>query len=267
VNDSHHVSLCRVVPLRGLLALALAVPVLGCPAGASVAPGGDATSGIFVTGTGTVTARPDVARFDAGVMVRATTAADALAAASATQKAVIDALRSGGVDEKDLQTSSLGMYEERTEMGPPMPMPAGKADRGERAPVALPQVHYVAQNVVTVRVRDLTKLGTLLGAAGAAGANQMGGVAFDLDDPAAVKAQAREKAMADARAQAEQAARLAGRRVGKVLVIRLGGGGMPGPVFMELGAAKSARDDEVPAQAGSLQVSETVEVRFELVGG
>jgi hypothetical protein len=98
----------------------------------------------------------------------------------------------------------------------------------------------------------------------AAGANQMGGVRLELspENASVLRAQAREKAVADARAQAEQLAKLSGARLGAVLSVSTASADGPYPMAM----AKAVEDSSggVPVEPGTLIVTERVEMRFEI---
>jgi uncharacterized protein YggE len=112
-------------------------------------------------------------------------------------------------------------------------------------------------------VRDVTKLGAVLGAATGAGANNIWGITFEIEDPTKLEAQAREQAVKEARARAEQLASLAGVKLGKVVsVSELGAGAAPmqGGVQFNM---KSARSD-VPVQGGELTVNQDVQVLFSI---
>jgi hypothetical protein len=128
----------------------------------------------------------------------------------------------------------------------------------------LPTVHYVANNIIEITVRDLSTVGKVIGAATQAGANEVQNIMLSLDDSRALRAVAREKAMADAQEQAEQLARLSGAKLGDPLLIRSHGGGFGGPVMMAK-EALSADGAQVPFSPGQITIQEQVEVRFEIV--
>src|SRR5690606_30932158 len=98
-----------------------------------------------------------------------------------------------------------------------------------------PRVAFRASNTVEITVRDLNRVPAVLSAATNAGANQVHGLSFTIDDPAPVEARARDEAMTDARKRAEQLARLGGVTLGPVVAIQDGErhGGFPPPIAME----------------------------------
>ena len=231
--------------------------------------------GLWVVGSGKASGAPDVARVNLGVRVRADTVDDATRQANTRMKAVLDALTKAGVEPRDLRTQNLSVHEEREwnpqPPPPPRPLPEGGAASAEGSAgpdqaEAASQAFYVAENMLELTVRDLDRLGEILGLALSAGGNQLHGINLELDDPGPLTRLAQERALQDAQSQAKELARLAGRRLGRILSIRVvGGSGGPGPLpmgFAERMDAKAA--NTVPVQAGELTVHEQVEIHFEL---
>jgi uncharacterized protein YggE len=198
-----------------------------------------AMGGISVAGTGTVVARPDTAYLNLGF-----TAEDAsLNAArqrSATQMSdVLAKLKQLGVAAKDIQTSSYNIW------------------RDQERKV------FVVSNTVNVTVRNVAASSRLLDAAVAAGANNVQGVGFGIENRAALEAQAREKALQQARAKAAELARLGGVRLGGPVAISEGVS-MPEPMYareMSTGAA-SVQNASTPIEAGQQSVQVNVQVTF-----
>ena len=100
----------------------------------------------------------------------------------------------------------------------------------------------------------------MLGAAFGAGANAMFGLAFQIEEPRQLEEQAREKAMADARARAEGLARLAGVRLGPIVSIQENSGGAPPPGVMMY----KAQAADIPIEAGELLVTTTVSAVYSI---
>lgn len=215
-------------------------------AGAAVAqeppaPGAEPPRRIVVTGEGRVEAAPDLATLTAGVQTEATDAAAALGATSAAMEGVLAALAAAGIAPQDMQTSQLSVDPLWADDG------AGTARvRG-----------YSASNLVTVRVRDVARLGAVIDAAGAAGANRVFGIGFEIAEPRAQLDAARERAVADARARAELLARAAGVTLGPVLSIREGGAPAPGPMF-----ARVEMDAAPPVAEGVVGIAAQVEIVY-----
>lgn len=187
---------------------------------------------ITVSGTAQVTAEPDLARISSGVTTEADTARDALARNSDAMRKVIAALKAKGIDPKDIQTSAFRIE--------PKYAP-GK----ERAPAI---AGYRAVNQVHVAVRDLSRLGEILDDLVTAGANQMGGLSFEVTKADALKDAARKQAVANALARAKLLANAAGAEVGEVLTIseEVESGPMPGRIM-----ARAAPMSAAPIETGS----------------
>jgi uncharacterized protein YggE len=121
---------------------------------------------------------------------------------------------------------------------------------------------YRVSNMVQVTIRDLNTVGDIIDAAVAAGANNVWGVTFGLEDTEALEAQAREKAVANARARAESLAELNGVAVGDVIHISEIVGAQPGPVFAE--AARAAFGGGAPIEAGEVTFSTQIQIVYSM---
>jgi uncharacterized protein YggE len=160
---------------------------------------------ITVVGTGTVSLVPDVAQVNVGAEARADTVAEAKAEVDRQMAAIHAALGRMGVDEKDIQTSHYSIHYEQ-ELKPVM----------QEGPVPESQGGYRVSNLLRVTVRDVERAGAVLDAVVEAGANQVHGVTFTVSDRSSWQGQAREQAMADARARAAELGSLAGVELGAV---------------------------------------------------
>ncbi|MFN3825363.1 MAG: SIMPL domain-containing protein [Pseudorhodobacter sp.] len=202
---------------------------------------------ITVTGEGRVDVAPDMATVSLGVTTEAPTAAAAMAANSDELARVLERLRGAGIAERDLQTSSLSLN------------PNWHHGQGADTPRI---IGYVASNQLTVRVRDLSGLGTVLDAAVKDGANTLNGVSFGLTDPAPSLAEARRRAVADARARAELLVDAAGVALGPIDAITEGGGMTgPRPMYRD---APMVMESSVPVAEGELSVSANVTVVWQI---
>jgi uncharacterized protein YggE len=175
--------------------------------------GTDLTRHITVVGEGRVRMRPDIAQTNIGVEVVADSVKEASSQVEETMNAVISAMAELGVEEKDIQTSGYNVWVERP-YGPEGPQP-------EAAPL------YHVSNNVSVTVRNLDNLGTVLDAAIEAGANNVFGVTFSVADPNPFQSQAREQAVTNARSKAEELAALNNVQVGQLISVSevIAGGG------------------------------------------
>ena len=167
-----------------------------------------------ITGHGEVKAEPDIAYLTLGTQTRAKTAAEALAANTKAMRAVFDLLKSEfDIAEKDMATSNFAITPvyERYPQKPGHPTPSPKL------------VAYDVSNTLTVRVRDLEKLGRIIDAVVRAGANRVQGIGFGFSDRRKLLDEARRKAVADAKARAKLYAEAVGFTLGPVVEVREGG--------------------------------------------
>lgn len=204
---------------------------------------------IQVNGQGRVSIEPDKADLTLSVEVQAKSAEAARDQAAATMTALIKAVKEENVADKDIQTSYVSLYPIYGQDG------ANKISG------------YQLANRVTVVIHDVSKVSAIIDAAIKAGGNpvRVQGISFGVNNPEAALSQAREKAYADARAKAEQYAKLANVTLGRAMHITEGGGAPPMPrPYAEMSVMRSSigAGNPTPIQAGEQEVSVTVEVVF-----
>jgi len=214
---------------------------LAAPALAQTAP----PPAISVTGEATVSVAPDEARIDGGVTSDAKTAREASEANNAAMGKVLLALKGAGIEQKDYQTSRLSLQ----------PQFAANYKPSERASGI---VSFRASNRVTVKVRDVTKVASVIDVLVGAGANEIGGIQFTVTQASKHLDEAREKAIADALRKAEIYARAAGVTLGDP--ISISEEGAPTPMFRGKMAAPMAAG--APVAQGEETLSVTVGVTW-----
>ena len=221
-----------------LAAAALAGALLTAPALAQVIP----PAAISVTGEATVSVAPDLAEIDGGVTSEAKTAREASEANNAAMGKVLQALKGAGIEEKDIQTARLSLQ------------PQSAPNRSGPSAIA----GYRASNRVTIRVRDVTKVASVIDTLVGAGANEIGGINFVVSQASKLLDEARERAVADARRKAEIYAKAAGVTLGAPLSISEEGNSAPVPYRrMAAGMAASA-----PVAQGEETLQVTVSVSW-----
>jgi uncharacterized protein YggE len=230
-------------------------------------------SGVSVTGTGDFEAKPDIARITVGCESQAPSAAEATQATTTKIAAIIAAIKQAGVQDKDVQTAQLSVYSEQVAPPPypPSPMPAAAPGKGAASsslpvPPPLPQFFYRATNTVSVTIRQLDRAGAIVGAAFAAGANQAGGIQFDVENHQPLEDQARAKAVLDATHRAQELARLTNVKLGRILSVTEGSGPDLGPQPMYAAKAASFRSEGsvTPVEGGQIKVTYVVQVVYAL---
>lgn len=180
--------------MKKLLVLMLTlIFALGCTA---YAEGADTTATITATGSGVVMVESDVATISLGVTEQNADVIEAQNAVNQKIAAIRAALVDAGVDNADINTDSLYIY--------------ANYDYSENAQTV---VGYNATNSLSVRTTEIDKVGTLIDAAFAAGANQLHGVNFSKQDSSEAQAQALTMATQNAMANAKTIADAAGVRL------------------------------------------------------
>lgn len=211
---------------------------------------------LSLTGSGEVKARPDTASISSGVVSNAKTAREALAANSAAMNKLFKELKAAGIADRDLQTQNFNIVPQYKPYDSKNPIP-----QHERI------VGYQVSNGVTVRVRDLDKLGRLIDQMTTAGANRMGGISFYVDKTDNLLEEARRKAMADVRRKANLYADGLGVKLKRVLTIKESVS-QPRPRPMRrpgiMAMAKAASADAAPVAAGEQSLSIRLSVTWEL---
>ncbi len=210
-----------------------------------------APASISVTGDSKVSAQPDIGQLSFGVTTgRMGTAKAAIDSLSKRMNAVLAAVKAAGIDEKDITT-------EQFYMNPAYDWTDGRQVlRG-----------YEATQSLRVKVRDLDKVGDILTVATNAGANQAGSVSFTIDNPDAVRAQARGEAIADAKAKAKVLADQLGLSLGRVLSFNEGGGYTPPMMYSRdaaMGMGGANAEQSLPMPVGEQDVNMSVSITYEL---
>ncbi|HGG05950.1 MAG TPA: DUF541 domain-containing protein, partial [Aliiroseovarius sp.] len=194
---------------------------------------------ITVTGQGRVEAEPDMATITLGVTQQANDAAKALQAVQTVSARIYTSLSGIGIEARDMQTSNLNLH----------PFYSNRTSSNSQPPRI---VGFSASNMVTIRVRDLTKVGPVLNMIARDGGNEFNGLRFGLQVPAPLREQARVAAVKDAIARAGVLAEAAGVTLGPVQTISENGGG-GAPVMMMRNAEFAS--DAMPVAAGELSIT------------
>lgn len=233
------------------------VPLALCTALAFPALAQDRLAGtISIEGQGEVMATPDTAFITSGVTSQGATAREALDANTLAMNELITTLKAAGIEARDIQTSGFSVT-------PNYVYTDARDENGYTLP---PKINgYQVYNTVTVRVRDLPSLGTVLDKAVTVGANTINGVSFSVADPSGLYDQARKSAFADAREKAELYADAAGVELDAIRSINESQPYIqpPQPYMMEA-MARDAASSPVPVEVGELTFSINVTVAWDI---
>jgi hypothetical protein len=201
-----------------------------------------------ISATANVKRAPDIAYITAGVNEEAKTAVAAMAAQAEAMTSMMNALKSAGVADKDMQTSNISLnpvydYVEETD--------ANGRRNGKQVLRG-----YSASNQLTVKVTNLDGLGETLDSLVAAGGNTFSGLNFALEDASDARDEARAELYAEA----------VGMRVSRIVNVSESGGYEPSPAPMGRMMAMSESSDmaSTPISGGEIGYSAQVNIRFEL---
>ncbi|MBN6152028.1 SIMPL domain-containing protein [Xanthomonas sp. AmX2] len=191
---------------------------------------------------------PDVATLSAGVVTQAADGNAAMRQNAEQMTKLMGAIRGAGIADKDIQTSGVNLNPQYKYADNQAPQITG----------------YQASNTVSLKVRDIARLGKVLDALAAQGANQINGPSFEIDEPEPLYDQARLEALKKAQARAQTYARSLGLRVRRIVSISEGGGGGAPPMPMMRAMAMDKAQAETPVAPGETTVSVNLDVVFEL---
>lgn len=176
-----------------------------------IGSGVTATNTITVSGEGEVFAVPDTASFTVSVIETGKDVVTAQTAANTKGNAIIAYLKEQGIDAKDIQTTDYSVnpqYEYSNSI-----CAAGTYC----GPGKQTLVGFQVMNTLTVKVRDTQKAGALLSGVGSKGASSVSSLSFTIDDQKGLEAQARDKAIAEAKSKADALAKSLGVSVIRVV--------------------------------------------------
>ncbi|MGH9382090.1 MAG: SIMPL domain-containing protein [Thermoanaerobaculia bacterium] len=213
----------------------------------------DAIPLVTVQGDAELHAAPDLAIVGLGVEAQEETADVAQQRVNGAADAVYEAIAGAGIPSEAIQTTGLSLSPVYSQPGP-----RGGGDRR--------LIGYRAQNVVQVRITDMERVGPVLDAGLAAGANRVDGIQFSLQDDAALRRQALTQAVAEARAKAETIAEAMGVTLASVHSVQEGGVSVQ-PVYARAEMMQMAADMATPVAAGQVGVSAHVTVQYRIGDG
>lgn len=208
--------------------------------------------GIWVNGEGKASAVPDVAILKVGVEAQALKVADAQSQAQGAMDKIMAALKSNGIAEKDIQTSSFSIYK------------VTKWDNTKQEEIV---TGYRVTNMVTVKIRDVNNAGTVIDAVANGGGDltRIDSISFTIDNPATFKEQARKKAVDDAAAKAKQLADSTGVKLGKPMYITESSY-VPSTIYRDSAVKAEAVSGSATTSisAGELEVTVSVQIAYEI---
>ena len=258
-------ALASVLAACGGAAAAQGLPI-AAQSSPSVAPGSPVAQGspaaqqegdqstprtLTVNGSGQAFLTPDIAYINIGVHTEGEDATAAVSKNNTQTQKVIDTLKAMNIAAKDIQTTNFSIF------------PQQQFDQ-EGKPTG--KILYQVDNSVLVTVRDIDMVGEILDAAVKAGANSINGIQFDVENQAEALSAARQEAVQNAQAQAQELAQAAGVQLGDIQSISSYNSVPPQPLVYGRGAAAPAMDQagKVPVSSGQMTLTVEVSLVYEI---
>ncbi len=220
-----------------------------------VAMAEEAKAYISVAASGKASIAPDMAMISLGVQREAQTAREALSANNQAMANVMQALRNQGIEARDMQTSGFNIQ--------PRYVYPRQSSTGEQKPPRI--VGYLVNNQISVRIRDLAKLGGILDLTVTLGVNSGGGISFLSSHPEETLTRARKNAVANALAKAKTLSEAAGVKLGKIVFIDENSGTIRPRPIRDMAMMRSSAPAAVPVAAGENSYSVNVNMRWEIL--
>lgn len=203
-----------------------------------------------VSGNGKATAIPDVAKVTVGVQSQGNNVQTTQNSLNTNINKVKEAIKALGIKEDDIKTQNYTIYPQQ--------------DYSSGTPRI---TGYTASENIVVTVRQTDQANAVIDAATANGANNVGGVTFEVSDPLAAQDQARQEAVANAKQSAEQAAKTAGFRLGKMINYSesFNDSEMPMPMAANAGSARDLKLESTTVSPGTSEINLTVYLSYEIL--
>lgn len=201
---------------------------------------------ISFSGEGKITATPDIALITAGVLTENTDSKAAQDANSLKTKSITDYLKVQGIDQKDIQTSNYNI-------SPQYDYTNGKSTISG---------YQVSENF-QIKVRDLTKVSTILSGLVKAGANQVSNLGLQIENPDAIKAEARQKAIDDAKQKAQEVQGQVGIKLGRIVNFSENSGGAT-PIPFAYGAGMGGGGSSPAIEPGQNEITVDVTLTYQI---
>jgi uncharacterized protein len=200
-----------------------------------------------VTGEGKTSIKPDNATVSAGVTTSGSTTEAVQNQMNAAINKVSSAIKALGIDEKDIQTQNYSVNPNYSYTGGTQ-----KADG------------YIASTTLTIKVKDINKVNSVIDAATAAGATNVNNLGFDTLDKTKALNEARKIAVADAKKKAQDAANIAGFKLGKIINYSESTNTDQRPIPMLQATDKASSGTPTQVEPGTNEVQLVVTLSYEI---
>jgi uncharacterized protein YggE len=263
VRTNYWMKLAGAVALALLALFLLAATIYAFKSIRYIGSGVSASNTISVSGDGEVFAVPDTATFSVTIQERAKDVTTAQTAATKKNNDIIAYLKDAGVEEKDIQTADYNV-------NPQYEYSNGACTSGYCQPGKQTLIGFEVTQTLSVKVKDTDKAGDLLSGVGSRGASSVSGLSFTIDDQEQLEADARDKAIADAKTKADKLAASLGVSIVRVVGFSensyqpyaYGRGGMAFDGVANQTKMESAPSPELPV--GQNKITSNVNITYEI---
>jgi uncharacterized protein len=202
-----------------------------------------------VTGEGKATAIPDLASVNAGITANGATVKQVQEQINNTSNKVSEAVKKLGIDSSDIQTANYNINPNYDYTG------GSQRING-----------YNASTNLSIKIKDTQKVNEVIDAASSNGANQVGGVSFEVSDKSKAENEAREKAVASAKKKAADAAKIGGFSLGRLVNYSESNNDInpPRPMLLQAGEAAQKDSNATNIEPGSSEIMISVTLSYEI---
>jgi len=233
--------------MKRLIASLFAITLLFTTAAQAAAEQAEQPS-VTVTGHAEMAVVPDTAYISLGIITTASDVAKAKTENDTTMNRIYTAVESLGINKDQVQTAGFSVQ------------PQYKQDTKNDEPAVI--AGYRVQNTITVRVTDFTQISQVIDVSSKAGANQINGLRFAVNDESSLKDQLLAKAILDGKHKASLIAETLGGSLGRATSVNLNG--YSSPLSENVRMYKADMSSSTPISAGTLSLSADVNMVFQL---
>ena len=199
---------------------------------------------INVSGTGIISAKPDMGRVNLGIVIEGASANESQSKNNEISNKIIDSIKATGVNEEDIQTIEYSIN------------PIYKYEEG-KPPII---TGYQTVHMLNINVYDIEKIGAVIDAGTTAGANRVGGISFDIKDKKSLEMKALEEAVKDARKKADTALAAESEKVIKLISMNVGNESLP--IMPPRSKSDLTGSSSTQLMPGQLEIVVTVSATF-----
>lgn len=209
------------------------------------------TNTVSFSGEGKVVAKPDIAKVNLSILTESATSKAAQDDNSKKSKAVTDYLKKQALEDKDIKTTGYNIY------------PQYKYQQYGGNPEI---IGYQVIQSMEVKIRDLAKVSDILDGVVSAGANQVNSLSFEIDNPEALKTEARKKAIEDAKKKADELEGQVGIRLSKIVNFSENSDwrGYSGPIYLKEADGRGGMGGGPTLPAGENEVLINVSLTYQI---